>query len=431
MFVCKFGGSSLADSGQIKKVRDIIKSSSGRSLVVVSAPGKRDASDIKITDLLYSCAYAAAKGEPVDPLFAGIEKRFTGICRDLDLDHESLAADLETVKQNIISGYGPDYAASRGEYLTARLLSSYFGMEFIDAFDVIRLTGDGRVDPESYGILKDRIAEGKRYIIPGFYGAGPDGKVKTFSRGGSDITGAIVSRSAGAEVYENWTDVSGLLMADPRIFDNPPPVREITYREIRELAFLGANVFHEEAIAPVKDVGIPINIKNTNDPGAPGTVIMESRSPEKVPVAGISGKKGYLPLFVEKFMLDRHPSFHGEILESLGKGGIVPEFVFYGSDSIVYFIKEDKGADREKITALLEGCSCDRFRIEASAAVIGIVGEGLRNSSGYGAGIFSALEESRINVRYVSFGGSDVSFIVGVNEADFQKGLLSVYSALR
>ena len=431
MYVCKFGGSSLADSAQVKKVKAIIESSSERSVVVVSAPGKRSSDDIKITDLLYSCEQAAAKGESMDSLFAGIEGRFNGICSGLGVDPGELTGELEEIRKNISAGYGPDYAASRGEYLSAKLLSTYFDMIFIDAQEVIRLTADGRVDPQSYILLKDRIADGKRYIIPGFYGADPEGKVKTFSRGGSDITGAIAARAAGAEMYENWTDVSGLLMADPRVFDNPPGIREITYREIRELAVLGANVFHEEAIAPVKDAGIPINIRNTNDPDAEGTVILESRIPENVPVAGISGKNGYIPVHVEKFMLGRYPNFNSKILNSLEGAGLSADFIFFGNDSITYLVKQSGDDDGNRIRKILSGVSCDRLEIESPAAVFGVVGEGIGSRAGIGAAVFTALAGKDINIRFTSYGGSRVSLLIGIDESDYTDAMNAVYSALK
>ncbi len=431
MYVCKFGGSSLADSAQIKKVKALIESSSERSIVVVSAPGKRNRDDVKITDLLYSCDEAASKGKSMDSLFAGIEDRFNGICSGLGIDPGDLTGELEEIKKNITAGYGPDYAASRGEYLSAKVLSTYFNMVFIDAQEVIRLTADGRVDVQSYELLKERIADGKRYIIPGFYGADPEGKVKTFSRGGSDITGAIAARAAGAAMYENWTDVSGLLMADPRIFDNPPGIREITYREIRELAILGANVFHEEAIAPVKDAGIPINIRNTNDPDAAGTVILESRNPEDIPVAGISGKNGYLPVYVEKFMLGRYPDFTSGILNTLGSAGLSADFIFYGNDSITFLVKKTRDIDGSRIKEILSGISCDGIEVESPAAVFGVVGEGLGSRAGIGAAVFTALAEKNINVRFTSYGGSRVSFLAGVDEPDFMEAMNAVYAVLK
>lgn len=431
MFVCKFGGSSLADSAQIKKVKAIVENSSERSIVVVSAPGKRNRDDIKITDLLYTCEQAASKGESIDSLFSGIEDRFNGICSGLGIDPGDLTGELEEIKKNIAAGYGSDYAASRGEYLSAKVLSTYFNMVFIDAQEVIRLTADGRVDVQSYELLKDRLAEGKRYILPGFYGADPEGKVRTFSRGGSDITGAIAARAAGAEMYENWTDVSGLLMADPRIFDNPPGIREITYREIRELAVLGANVFHEEAIAPVKDAGVPINIRNTNDPDAAGTVILESRNPENIPVAGISGKNGYLPVYVEKFMLGRYPDFSSGILNTLGSAGLSADFIFYGNDSITFLVKRTGDIDGSRIKEILSGISCDRIEVEPPAAVFGVVGEGLGSRTGIGAAVFTALAEKKINVRFTSYGGSRVSLLAGVGESDFRDAMDAVYAVLK
>ncbi len=440
MIVCKFGGSSLADAAQIKKVKKILDDGPDRKLVVVSAPGKRNSDDIKITDMLYTCEREASGGKSVDEVFSVIEERFLGICDDLDLDRGILEDDLAEIKKNIEAGSGPDYAASRGEFLSAKLLSSFFNMEFIDAADVVFLTSDGRVDEKSYDVLAERISGNGRYIIPGFYGSDPDGKIKTFSRGGSDITGAVVSRAGKADMYENWTDVSGLLMADPRVFSNPPSVPEITYREIRELASLGANVFHEEAIAPVKDIGISINIRNTNDPGAEGTIISPSRDSSSVPVAGISGKSPYIPVGVEKLMLNRHPFFHSCMVAKLIKAGMDPEYIFYGNDSIVYFIKKDKAGDPEKIKDVLYDTASafpghceevpDNVVFYPAAGVIGVVGEGLDGRIGIGSRVFGSLEKKGINVRYASFGGSPVSLVMGVDEEVFDDALDAVYSSL-
>ncbi|MCK5200831.1 MAG: aspartate kinase, partial [Spirochaetales bacterium] len=302
MIVCKFGGSSVAEASQILKVKNIIESDPDRRLIIVSAPGKRNNSDEKITDLLYRChdeVHSSGKAES----FKIIRERYSEICKSLKIN--DINDILDEVESGIESGKGPDYAASRGEYLAARMLADFLGAEFIDTADVIGLTEDGRVDESSYRKLNARINDKGRYIIPGFYGSDSDGKIKTFSRGGSDITGAIAARSVNADVYENWTDVSGLLMADPRMVDGPALVKELTYKEIRELASIGANVFHEEAVTPVKDHDIPINIRNTNDPEAPGTMIVTRRDASEFPIVGISGKTDYRTIFVEKLMLNR------------------------------------------------------------------------------------------------------------------------------
>ncbi len=430
MIVCKFGGSSLADEGQIGKVKKIIESNADRKLIVVSAPGKRNSDDIKITDLLYACARTAADGGSIQKVFSRIRDRYLGISG-------SLAGELDEIEHNIAAGYGADYAASRGEYLSAKMLSVYFNAEFIDAAEVIRLTADGRVDPCSYELVKERTAGEGRYIIPGFYGTDPSGAVRTFSRGGSDITGAIAARAVYADLYENWTDVPGLLMADPRIFDNPPVVREITYREIRELACAGANVFHEEAIAPVKDAGIPINIRSTNDPERKGTLITPSRSAADVPVAGISGRKGYTAVRLEKFMLNRYDSFHSGVLKTLRGMNVEPGFILYGNDNVVFLIEEEKLKEIPDFREKLLSCSGapDRVDLEPEIAVIGIVGEGLRaeysNTGAVTAAVFSALGDHGINPQYTSFGGSDSMLLIGVPEQVFSEALETVYSVLK
>ena len=430
MIVCKFGGSSLADEGQIGKVKKIIESNADRKLIVVSAPGKRSSDDIKITDLLYSCARTAAGGGSIQKVFNRIRERYLCISG-------SLAGELDEIEHNIAAGYGTDYAASRGEYLSAKMLGVYFNAKFIDAAEVIRLTADGRVDPRSYELVKERTAGDGKYIIPGFYGTDPSGAVRTFSRGGSDITGAIAARAVHADLYENWTDVPGLLMADPRIFDNPPVVREITYREIRELACAGANVFHEEAIAPVKDAGIPINIRSTNDPEQRGTLITSSRSAADVPVAGISGKKGYTAVRLGKFMLNRYDSFHSDVLKTLRGMNMEPGFILYGNDSVVFLIEEDKLKEIPDFREKLLSCpgAPDRVDLEPGIAVIGIVGEGMRaeynNTGAIAAAVFSMLHDRRINPRYTSFGGSDSMLLIGLQEPDFSKALEAVYSVLK
>ncbi len=433
MVVCKFGGSSLSDSGQIKKVRNIIRADSQRRFIVVSAPGKRNSSDIKITDLLYTCAKNAAEGIAIDNTYEIIEERFLSICYDLGININEIKNDLKKIKKNITDGQGVDYAASRGEFLSAKMLSLYLDTEFIDAADVIKLTEDGMVDPSSYNLLKEKIDSKRIYTLPGFFGADSEGKIKTFSRGGSDISGAIVSRAVNAKIYENWTDVSGLLLADPRIFDNPPGVSEITYQEIRELASLGTNVFHEEAIAPIRDVGIPINIKNTNKPEEAGTMILADRVSDTVPIAGLSGKTGFIPVMVKKFMLNRYPNFHCGILSILKEIDANPDFIFYGNDSIVYMVDGLKISDSSLIiNSILTGQgSADKVEIGTSKGIIGIVGEGLTHKVGIAAQVISVLAQKSVNIHFASFGGSDVSFLIGVDDGQFQSALNAIYSIFK
>ncbi len=436
VIVCKFGGSSLADAGQIRKVRDIIEQNEKRGAIVVSAPGKRSSEDSKVTDLLYTCAREAAEGRSIAGTFDVIRKRYLTICRELGMD-EFLSGDLDEIEADINAGYGADYAASRGEYLSAKMLGVYFNAEFVDAADVIRLTEDGRVDSLSYTLVQKRLTENRRYIFPGFFGTDPSGRIKTFSRGGSDITGAIVSRAAGASVYENWTDVPGLMMADPRVFDNPPVVREITYREIRDLACVGAQVFHEEAIAPVRDRGIPINIRNTNNPAEEGTLIIASRSASSVPVAGISGKTGYTAVRVRKFMMNRHEGFFGSLETLFHNLHADAGFVFHGNDSIVFLIDEERTRRIPDLTEQLLASSVkpDSVDIREGIGVIGIVGEGLKEEYGktasFASKVFDALDRKEIKLCCTSFGGSDTMFLLGVGEQNFSKALGNIYDVLK
>ncbi len=339
MIVSKFGGSSVAEASQIRKVKKIIESNSMRRIIVVSAPGKRNNKDEKITDLLYRCNDEVENGSKTKS-FNIIRERYTEICKNLGMD--DMSEILDEVESGIESGKGPDYAASRGEYLAARLLADFFEAEFIDTAEVIKLTDDGRVEESSYKALNARIKGTGKFIIPGFYGSNSRGEIKTFSRGGSDITGAIAARAVGADIYENWTDVSGLLMSDPRLIDNPCVVNELTYKEIRELASIGANVFHEEAITPVKDYNIPINIRNTNKPEEEGTMIVTDRDTSKSPIIGISGKTGYRNIFLEKLMLNRYPGFREKFLLLLNKNNIFPEFESTGFDSLSFLAPENQ-----------------------------------------------------------------------------------------
>ena len=427
MIVCKFGGSSVAEAFQILKVKSIIESDPARRLIIVSAPGKRNNNDEKITDLLYRCDDEVSKGAKAET-FKIIRERYSEICDSLGI--EDISGILDEVESGIESGKGPDYAASRGEYLAARMLEIFFEAKFIDAADVISLTEDGRVDKSSYRKLKARIKDKGRYIIPGFYGSDPDGKIKTFSRGGSDITGAIAARSVDADVYENWTDVSGLLMADPRLIENPGIVKELTYKEIRELASIGANVFHEEAITPVKDHDISINIRNTNDPEAPGTMIVTRRDISDTPIVGISGKTGYRTIFVEKLMLNRYHGFRENFLKILKANGIIPEFESIGFDSIS-FLAPEKQFD-EIDTALRKikwELGPEVLEVRHSLSLIGVVGSGIPEQVGVAAAVFTALSLNNINVRFISYGGSEVTLVVGVDSENYLDALKSIHKA--
>ena len=426
MIVSKFGGSSVAEASQIRKVKKIIDSNSERKIIVVSAPGKRNFSDEKITDLLYKCNDEVESGSGIQS-FKIIRERYNGICKDLGIPE--ISAILDEVESGIADGKGPDYAASRGEYLSARILSVFLEAEFIDTADVIKLTDDGRVDEISYQAFKTKIKGDGRYIIPGFYGSNSKGDIKTFSRGGSDITGAIAARAVGAVVYENWTDVSGLLMSDPRIVDNPGVVKEVTYKEIRELASIGANVFHEEAITPVKDYNIPINIRNTNKPEDPGTMIVTARNTSNSPIVGISGKTGYRNIFVEKLMLNRYRGFREKFLSILNANNIFPEFESTGFDSISFLAPENQFEMVESvIEEIKEKLNPELVDLRPSLALIGVVGSGLPEQIGVAADVFTALKSKKINVSFINYGGSDITLLLGVDTVHYLDALKAIHN---
>jgi aspartate kinase len=431
MTVCKFGGSSLADTAQIKKVEAILVSDSGRKITVVSAPGKRHSEDIKITDMLYTCHTEASAGKSFSKSFNTIRKRYMEIGEELGVQISKLADELDQIETNISQGRSADYAASRGEYLCAKILAEYMGREFLDMEGLIIIADDGSVDPASYELLSEKISVNSNYIIPGFYGSSKDGLVKTFTRGGSDITGAIASRACNAELYENWTDVSGILMADPRIVDEPKAIAEITYEEARELASIGAAVFHEEAIAPVRDAAIPINIKNTNKPEDPGTRIVSHRDDQSQPIIGVSGKIGYTRLFVKKLFLQKSPNFIFKVNTILKVYGITPEFSSVGFDSISLFFNSKLAGNKEEIlTRILTDLEPDEISSDARIAMIGVVGEGLYDSKGIIAKVSSAVSEAGIAARYLNYGGSLITCVIGVDEIDYKPALEAIYSAI-
>ncbi len=416
MKVCKFGGSSVAEAAQIRKVQRIVEEDLKRRFVVVSAPGKRSASDQKITDLLYLCHSLAEKGESIDEPFGIIRSRYLEIAEELKIGI-SLEEILGEIGEKIQGGASADYAASRGEYLSGLMIADFLGAEFLDAEKVVRLTDDGQVHESSYQLVAQRVQGNGTIVMPGFYGATLQGELKTFSRGGSDISGAVAARAVQAEVYENWTDVSGILMADPRVADNPPPIGQITYREIREMASVGAGVFHEEAIAPVKSIGIPINVKNTNDPAAPGTLIVAERDTSGAPVVGVSGKKPYRKIMVEKFLLNRYPQFAAQAAEKLRDAGCQVDFELKGFDTLTLFAagKEKTGAQWNEICRKLTGeMHADSCTVGPEVAMIGVVGEGLAGESRIAARIIGALQEASIPLEAVNYGGSPVTMLAAV-----------------
>ncbi|MFT5872171.1 MAG: aspartate kinase [Clostridium sp.] len=432
VIVAKFGGSSLSDSHQFKKVRDIVLSDERRCYVVPSAPGKRHKGDYKITDLLYLCQEHVEKSLPFDELFELIKERYTTLCSELNVSIDMLKY-LTQLKKKIIDGASKDYVASRGEYLNGLILAEYLGYEFVDAAEIIVFKKSGRLDEAAtYDAVNTRLSKAKKAVIPGFYGASPDGKVITFSRGGSDISGAIIAKGVDAIVYENWTDVSGFLMADPRIVNNPKQIEEVTYKELRELSYMGANVFHEEAIFPVKNHGIPINIKNTNKPLDKGTFILNNRlEVETGNITGIAGKKDFTVIAIEKTLMKKHMGYCRRILSILENNNVAFEHIPSGIDSISLVI-DDLELDN-KLDIILEEienqCRPDSLITYPNMALIAVVGEGIIRTKGISAKVFSALSKKDINIRMINQGSSELSIIVGVENEDIENAIRAVYNA--
>ena len=434
--VAKFGGSSLADENQFKKVKAIIEADPDRRYIVPSAPGKRFSEDIKITDMLYRCYDLAKKGENFDEDFALIEKRYNDIIAALSLTL-SLADDFSEIKSAMRAKVGRDYAASRGEYLNGKILAEYLGYEFIDAAEVIFFDENGKYAAEHTDyILSERLKNVERAVIPGFYGISANDTIKTFSRGGSDITGAIVAKAAKADLYENWTDVSGFLCADPRIVKNPRPIGIITYRELREPSYMGATVLHEEAIFPVKSAGIPINIRNTNRPEDCGTMIVASVSTlreEDNPnvITGIAGKKNFSVITLEKDRMNEEVGFGRRVLEVLERHKICFEHMPSGIDTMSVVV-DDLSFTKDKseiIKDLFDETGADSIDVESGIALVAVAGHGMKNIRGTAAKIFTALAEANINIRMIDQGSSELNIIIGVNNDDFEESIRTIYAA--
>lgn len=437
--VVKFGGSSLADAEQFKKVKDIITSDEGRVYVVPSAPGKRSESDIKVTDLLYKCYNLAAAGRNFDEVFNIIISRYSEIISGLNLDLSFINEEFEKIKFNLLNAPEMDYTASRGEYLNGIILANYLNYDFVDAASVIFFDDDGNFDANktngAFASKLDANKNNKNYknykmVIPGFYGSMPDGRVKTFSRGGSDITGSIVASACGASVYENWTDVSGLLMTDPHIIEDPVKIQHITYRELRELAYMGATVLHEDAVFPVKKSGIPINIKNTNQPEDPGTWIVENTARQsKYTITGIAGKKDFCSIVISKDLMHSEAGFYRKVVQAFEENNIPIEHLPSGIDTMTVVVSEAKFVDKEqnilrRISQLVEP---DTLDVESGLALIAVVGRGMKSQTGTAAKIFSALADARINVRMIDQGASELNIMVGVSNEDFERAIKFIY----
>jgi aspartate kinase len=428
--VCKFGGSSLADDTQIRKAIEIIDANPERRFIVPSAPGKRDEDDTKVTDLLYLCHELVKQRVDIAEPFSHIEKRFRGIAEALDLDLD-ISGLLSRLRTDIEQGASIDFVASRGEHLNGHILASALGAQFVEPAEVIRFTASGTLDEDSFSLIAQKTSDSGRYVVPGFYASGPDGDIRTFSRGGSDITGAVVAKAVSASVYENWTDVSGMLMADPRIVPNAKPVHEITYREIRELAYMGASVFHDEAMFPVRDAGIPVNIRNTNRPEDPGTMILPDRELTDQLLVGVAGRANFSMLFIEKALMNQTKGFGRRVLDVIAEQDISYEHSPSGIDTMSVIISDEELGDKgdalvSKIEQVLQP---DRVTLLPGLALIATVGEGMSHRVGIAASLFTALADAKVNVRVIDQGASEINIIVGVEACDFERAVQAIYGA--
>lgn len=432
--VVKFGGSSLADANQFRKVAAIIKSDEKRKYVVPSAPGKRFSDDIKITDMLYKCCELAVSGMDFSEDFQVIKDRYNGIISELGMEL-SLEEEFSTIAAELKARPSRDFAASRGEYLNGKVLAAYLGFEFVDAAEVIIFNTKGALLlDETVSAVRAKLKNLPNAVVPGFYGRTTEGMIKTFSRGGSDVTGSILANAVRAEIYENWTDVSGFLVADPRIVENPDVIEVITYRELRELAYMGASVLHEDAIFPVRSAGIPINIRNTNSPEDAGTMIVSDDydfSKESVAhtITGIAGRKGFSTINIEKAMMNSETGFGMKVLKVLYEHGLSFEHMPSGIDTMSITLDSAKlePVRDEVLSQIRKEAAPDHLEIEDNIALLAVVGRRMKNTRGTVARIFAAMAHARINVKMIDQGSSELNVIIGVSEHDLPEAIRRIY----
>ena len=428
--VVKFGGSSLASATQFAKVGNIIKADPERKFVVPSAPGKRNSKDTKVTDMLYACYDLAEAEKDFTKELKKIKERYESIINGLHMTL-SLDKEFDTIAENFKKKAGSQYAASRGEFLNGIIMANYLGYEFVDSAEVIIFNEDGSFDADTTDkLLQERLSKVENAVVPGFYGATLGGVVKTFSRGGSDVTGSLVSKAVHATAYENWTDVSGFLIADPRIIDNPKPIKVITYRELRELSYMGASVLHEDAVFPVRKAGIPINIRNTNAPDDEGTWIVESTCHHPAyTITGIAGKKGFVSVNIDKDMMNAEVGFGRKVLSAFEENGINFEHMPSGIDTMTVFVHEPEFAEKEQavISAINRNAHPDSIEIEADLVLIAVVGRGMKSTRGTAGRIFSALAHANVNVKMIDQGSSELNIIIGVSDNDFEAAIKAIY----
>lgn len=428
--VVKFGGSSLASAEQFAKVGDIIRADKSRRFVVPSAPGKRNAKDTKVTDMLYACYGLAEADEDFRIPLMKIKDRYDSIINGLNL-RLSLEEEFKKITEQFKAKAGKEYAASRGEYLNGIIMAKYLNYEFLDAAEVIFFDECGQFDAElTQKVLSKKLEKMENAVIPGFYGADGNGKIHTFSRGGSDITGSIVAKACRASMYENWTDVSGCMVADPRIVDNPEPIKIITYRELRELSYMGASVLHEDAVFPVRKAGIPINIRNTNDPEAEGTMIVESTCQKSdYTITGVAGKKGFVAVSIDKDQMNSEIGFCRKALQAFEEHGISIEHMPSGIDTTTVFVHQEEfeGKEQQVMSSLRRLVDPDFTELEADLALIAVVGRGMKSQRGTAGRIFSALAHANINIRMIDQGSSELNIIIGVANDDFEAAIKAIY----
>ena len=431
--VAKFGGSSVADALQIEKIRNIIENDEDIKYVVVSAPGKRFSEDSKVTDLLYLCKTHIEHKIPYEQIFQVICDRFMAVEVNLDVDID-LEHEFEEIKRNLEAGASADYIASRGEYLNAMIIASYLGYDFVDAAKIVKFDEKGRFMEElTDKAIEKELANHEKAVIPGFYGSKIDGSVKTFSRGGSDITGSIIARAVGADMYENWTDVSGFLMADPRIVKDPKPISTVSYKELRELSYMGASVLHEDAIYPARVANIPINIRNTNRPEDPGTII--TAEPAKLEdgqiIAGIAGSKDFTVIAMYKNLMSSERGFIRKMTGILEDFDVPIEHIPSGIDTLSVVIDNNviDGKLDEIVEEFTRQLKPDTIEVFEDMALIATVGHGMSSRTGVSAALFTALAKEKINIRMIDQGSSEMNIIVGVENKDFEKAIKSIYEA--
>ncbi len=429
--VVKFGGSSLASAEQFVKVGNIIHADEDRKFVVPSAPGKRFDKDTKVTDMLYACYALAERDHNFNAEIAQIEKRYQEIIDGLKLDLD-LSSEFDRIIDNFKRKAGANYAASRGEYLNGIIMAEYLRYEFVDPAEAIRFNEAGVFDADvTQALLSKRLEGVERAVIPGFYGAMEDGTVVTFSRGGSDITGSIVAKAIQADVYENWTDVSGFLIADPRIIENPKGIDTITYGELRELSYMGAGVLHEDAIFPVRKQGIPINIRNTNQPEDEGTwIVGNTCKKSKYTITGIAGKKGFASINIEKDMMNAEIGFGRKVRQVFEEYDISFEHMPSGIDTLNVMVHQTEFADKEQniLSGISKAVNPDHIEIQSDLALIAVVGRCMKSQRGTVGRIFAALAHANVNVRMIDQGSSEQNVIIGVSNEDFETAIRAIYT---